>query len=152
MWSYRYYEGAEGRRYCYASQRTHRCPVAPPMDGALTGRVAEIAAVLDGLGLDGAKTLRRAHRTSTHVTEKTCGCCGAVLESLGYAVWIEMPWDQIPETNDNIRATRAINERMGSTHGRKPGSHRYFGLKREAIQWCREEAQIDKAAFRAALP
>jgi hypothetical protein len=60
------------------------------------------------------------------------------------------PAEKISAAVSSELSTRALNERLGGgTHRRRPGSHRYFGKKREAIAWAREEAELDRAIARS---
>lgn len=145
----RYYAGADGRCFFYASDATVACPNQIGDDLRREEWEAKrtlLVETLASVGVDAFKTMARAHR-SLHGIENAdrpdhCAGCGAKLVRLGYGTWIEAPLDQV-ETNE---ATRRMATVFGTTHQRVPDSYRVWPKKSEAIAWAREEAQIDRDA------
>lgn len=133
MNSYRYYRGADGECFCYAKDATRRCPYG---DAAPVELREEAAA----LGLDLDKIFRKAHRDSlrqgTRTSIKHCPDCGAALELLGYAAWMEYEPEPVtigpPELQQVVWSVP------------QPERKQLFGLKREAIAWAREAAAISR--------
>jgi hypothetical protein len=148
----RYYRGGD-RRFVYDVEATYRCPWAlgPPPDVLATA----LAGGLTGLSVIFAKAHRQATRIRAQDSNgrKTdrCATCGAKLEKVGYRAWIEAPYPDVVaelrrlgrgEDASAAEGSARISERLGGDeYAPWPGSSRYFGLKREAVAWCREQAQ-----------
>lgn len=131
----RYYNGREGRRFVYSTRALERCPYAMLTEtaggalleenGPAAERVKRAAVVLEAPHLYAA--LRHAHRAARHlpiVHAGECRVCGArmVRPALPWLVHVE----ELRGVFSEIRDRRA------------------FGLKREAIEWARETAELDR--------
>jgi hypothetical protein len=150
----RYYAGKDGRRYVYATDATYRCEWAlgPPPDVLATA----LAGGLSGLPVMFARAHQRAPRLraldANSKPTDFCDTCGAKLRKVGYRAWVEAPYadvvaefKRLGETDEAEQAEMAarIESRLGGDgYGRWPNSERYFGLKREAISWTREQASL----------
>lgn len=148
----RYYAGYAGRQYVYARDARIACPwdpgITPEELDAFRAKVA--AAGLDvGGAFDVERTLRRAHGSGVRRDEKDptrCARCGAELVKIGYPSWVEDRMERAIAEGYLNEATERINQRLGSTHVRVPASYRLWATKREAMNWAREEAEIDRRA------
>jgi hypothetical protein len=96
--NYFYFEGADGRRYCYAGEPSFRCPIGaierdPIAEDAgfiLTPAIENAAAELDLDPQFLAERLKHSAgraRVGGKLVEK-CITCGTKLERLGYRYWI----------------------------------------------------------------
>lgn len=142
----RYYQGADGHRYCYGLHPVFRCPNATSNDdnAAQSERVRLAAAML---GVDGGwltDLLRRAHtgasgerhRTSEGRITGDCAVCRARLHRLGFACWIESPID--PDSS-----TGRIRARLGASGFERVEGPWYRERKTEAREWARSRADAD---------
>lgn len=95
---YVYYEGADGRRYCWESEPTFRCPVGaierdPIAEDFGYVLTAPIIAAADKLAIDpqflAGKLKHSPERTRVdgRLTDD-CNSCGHRMERLGYRYWI----------------------------------------------------------------
>lgn len=139
-----YYEGLPGHYFVYDSDASWCCPYAEEVSGPAVPEVTPMVDALQALVGDRINVrlaLHRAHRSSQYEEDsKVCRNCGARRRKLGYRTWKEFPIADV-EANE---ATVRINQRLGGTHLRVPGSHRYWPTKREAMAWAREEAAIER--------
>lgn len=168
MHSYFYYEGTDGRHYCYAKTPTFTCPMAEPVEVRptviepregerdithehhLTAEHAEaITAAAAALGMDALKlgmALRSHHQRRGAQRERvngkltdTCAACGHRMEREGFRVWVE----ELPLGED---AQSRIADRLGFSSWRTvPGSSRYLDTKKEAQGWARDESRLERA-------
>ena len=152
----RYYSGGR-RRYLWNTEATYRCPhvTAPPW------------ALVETAHKEGVHRLPEmfaaAHRRASAIRERdennrptnVCATCGAKLDKVGYRVWVEGRYEDVVAEMERLGrdagptlVSQRIGERLGLGDGWTvwPGSERYFGLKREAISWCREQSQQERAA------
>lgn len=159
--SYHYYDGGDGRHYCYAAEATVRCQFDPRGWPSISDPPPTVQAWLRETAAaagdpDPIRLLRRAHAGSQAVDPQSptkCWACHGRLIKIGYSAWIEARLNdpihddavKTLEMESSLASTRAINERLGATHIRVSGSHRYFERKREAIQWAREEAELHRS-------
>lgn len=164
----RYYSGGR-RRYLYNSEATYRCPYVTGPPWALV----ELAHKSGVSRLP--EVFASAHRRSSRIRQidennrptDRCATCGAKLDKVGYRVWVEGRYEdvvadlrrqasrrggrqagkqQILDQVASVETSQRINERLGGDGWTIwPGSERYFGVKREAISWCREQAEQEKA-------
>lgn len=178
MLRYRYYAGSGGRIFCYHSDATLVCPYQQRLGTAeneYPAAIAELRAVVEAAGLanppDVLRLMLHAHRASGIKDDGTCDRCGARAEKLGYYAWAEEPWPDVNELRDENKrfaklhgwsdedaaarlslelSNRSINIRLNGPDALRhvPRSGRYWSVKREAIQWAREQAEIDRAAAR----
>lgn len=126
------YRGADGN-YFYSSVATYRCPNAPYGDerARTSGWSPDprITGALERFGVDAARLFRAAHPNTTPrdaSDPSICGACGAVLEKVGYQAWRE--------------------SMVGGGMFAQRDQRQIFGLKREAIQWAREQAVLSRNA------
>lgn len=124
--TYRYWEAADGRRFCYARDATYRCPVS-----SMTELDDGLRAAADALGVHPGKLVRllaaphphgaRRERVDGQLTE-TCAHCGHRLQRDGFRVWVERP-----ATEEEVRenAGLAISSRLG-----------YGARVTERVSWC----------------
>lgn len=160
---YRYYEGKDGRHYCYAPHPTFACPLADPVvyqpsdDGegegtwTLRDETREaIYAAAQALGVepvDLAKMLRTMHQRRGQARRRdaagkltdTCDTCGGKLKRLGFRAWIERE----PREEELTSSDRIGQQFNGRPNWRTDETH-YFGTKKEAIEWAREESKIER--------
>lgn len=146
-WEYRFYRGAEERRYCYAKNATYHCLWSQKAPPDLAQKAKKIGIDLDRMFDLAHKRSGRLHHYEGDKRTELCATCGARLIKDGYATWVEAPWDQIPK--DAYGASkRAINERLGGTHSRVPNTYRLFPQKSDAISFSLEQATIDKQVIK----
>lgn len=147
----RYYRGADGEEFFYASAATIRCPLSPfkpdgraldsyeeHLQARVPGHLRDIAA----LGLDGVALLRQAHRRSGSEGRgagEPCPFCGATLRSIGYGTWRERPLADDEEPGDGEYLIHRFGE--GSLARTETV---YWEKKREAIEWAREESRVSR--------
>jgi hypothetical protein len=144
---YRYYEGANGERYCYAKHPTYTCPLAEPgtQDAEPTREVATAAGVL---GADPdllARVLETGHRryaqgrrrVDGQLTEQ-CATCGHRMTRIGFAYWKDVP-------DPGEGSVARIANRLGFTAVRTV-TRGHMDTKREAIEWARQNAAISRNA------
>ena len=148
--SYRYYNGAPGRRYCYAADPTFVCPygqlkVSTDEQWEVPEAFAQAAALLDVFPDNLVRLVVRGHRNNRRaridgkLTDR-CDNCGHRMDRLGFRCWIEQ--DRPPEhwgTSDQI--TRSL----GGTPSEIVKTV-YLDTKKEARSWALEESRISKAA------
>jgi hypothetical protein len=141
--SYHYFGGAGGLRVCYAAEPTYRCPLVPEDEPKLL-----LPAAAKMLGCELAKLERlfaRGHQRALRERDDEgkftgrCAACGAPLEKVGFAAWKERTVTE-PTNSGQTIAVRLFG---GATE--QLGPRRYFDRKKEAIEWCREEAKISLA-------
>lgn len=93
--SYRYYEGTDGRRYCWSLVPSFRCPVGAVEHSTigayvLTPAIEQAAQALDVDPQYLARSVKHSAeraRVGGKLTED-CNACGHRLERLGFAYWI----------------------------------------------------------------
>lgn len=164
----RYYSGGR-RRYLWNTAATYRCPNADAPPWALV-EVAHEAGVHRL-----PEMFKAAHQRSSRIRQRDendrptdrCSVCGGKLQKVGYRVWVEGRYEdvvedlrrrasrrggrqagkqQILDQVASVEASQRINERLGGDGWTYwPDSERYFGVKREAISWCAEQAEQEKA-------
>ena len=142
--AYHYYPGADGLRCCYASQPTFRCPLVETREPDLL--IGAAAAMLEVDEVKLAQIFERAHRRNLRERDDAgkftgrCQVCGSQLDRIGFAAWKEHDKPDATNVGEQIsqRVFGAIVERLTPS--------RYFERKREAMEWCREEAKISVAA------
>lgn len=160
--SYWYIDGKDGRHYCYAKEPTFLCPmgepteyVVPAPEGSETegahvlkdATKAAVTAAAEQLGMDPVllgMIVKRGHshrhgrrRVDGRLTDQ-CVACGARMERKGFRVWIEA----LPTEED---AQSRIADRLGFSGYRPvPGSSFYLDTKKEAAQWARDEAKLER--------
>lgn len=166
MFTYRYYEGKDGRHYCYAKEPTFRCPmgepteyVVPAPEGSETegahvlkdGTKAAVTAAAETLGIGALELgmmLKRAHQSGRGGRKRvggkltdTCDACGHKLDRLGYRGWVERE----PTAEEADNSSDRINARLfgGGPRWRTDESH-YFDTKKEVMEWAREEAKLER--------
>lgn len=143
---YRYLPAGDGRRYCWATRATFRCPLAhdhesPEPPPAVTEAIVGAAELL---GCDAGKLrsiLERAHgsyetrraRDGRGRLTDRCERCGSRLTRLGFARWIAAP-----ATTGG--ANGAIAARLGADFVRVEGPW-YSTTQKEAAQWARSRAE-----------
>jgi hypothetical protein len=142
--AYHYYPGADGLRCCYASSPTFRCPLVETREPDLL--IQATASMLECDAVKLAQIFERAHRRNLRERDDAgkytgrCQVCGTQLDRIGFGAWKEH--DKSEAANVGERISRdvfgAIVEQLGP--------RRYFDRKREAMEWCREEAKISVAA------
>lgn len=141
--AYHYYPGANGLRCCYASSPTFRCPLVETREPDLLIQAAASMLECDPVKL--AHIFERAHHRNLRERDDAgkftgrCAACGSQLDRLGFAAWKEQP-------KDASNAGERISERLFGEATERLGSSRYFDRKRDAMEWCREEAKISRAA------
>jgi hypothetical protein len=151
----RYYSGAAGRCYFYASTASVTCPNATGPSSSRDEWEAEhesLTSTFAELGLDAYQAMSSAHRAGSFADPDRpgfCRRCGARLASLGYRTWVEARLED--PALDISDFTRSANLALGGGWMVVPGSVRHWPKKKEAIEWAREEASIDKAAAREEL-
>jgi CO/xanthine dehydrogenase Mo-binding subunit len=142
---YRYFRGADRRRYCWATRPTFKCPLAHDHDHP-TPAAAQSAALTEAaelLGCDparlrsmlhrahGSYATRRARDDSNRLTDR-CAVCGAKLQRLGFARWIAA--NTAADTS-----IAAIANRLGDGFVRVEGPW-YSPTKTAASEWARSRA------------
>jgi hypothetical protein len=147
---YVYLPGRDGRRYCWATRPTFRCPLAhdhenPVPTAAQSAALAEAAQLLgcDQVRLrsmlhraHGSSATRRARDERNRVTDR-CAVCGARIERLGFAGWIAAD-----KPADNT--TAAIALRLGGGFARVEGPW-YSATKAGAAEWARSRVEALEA-------
>ena len=108
--SYRYFEGSDGRHYCFAIEPSFTCPSVREADDE------KVIAAAAELGVDAKWLARRLQHHPVRLRDDrerltdTCGTCGVRLKRLGFRWWIEGP----PKDVDvNTAASSRINQRLG---------------------------------------
>jgi len=129
MTNYRYYRCVDGRRFCRATKADLYCPF--DCDDPALPESLLLAASQAGFDLSKLLCIHR-YVDPEDGDSKRCAACGSKLRSRGYAVWAE---EVTPDTEHDYLAPRY----------RVVGSVTYFGMKREAKEWCREQAEIADA-------
>lgn len=133
--SYRYLEGADGRRYCFAAEPSFECPVgaAENIDG-----LDEFAAAI---GVAPEWLLRRIrhnggrHRDDGGKLADTCDACGHKLKRLGFACWVEA----LPATDatDDQLSTSRMRKRLGGEGFVRVEGQWYQRTRKDAADWAR---------------
>lgn len=166
MYSYFYFEGTDGRHYCWAKTPTFVCPMAEPVEYIPNGdgeegyhqiKLADLEPLTSAAQLLGVDPLelgmmfKRAHssgrggrkRVDGKVTD-ICSACGHRLERLGFRVWIERtPTDEEADTASNRVGARLFGS--GPQWVTEPGSTRYLDTKKEATTWAKDESEMVRA-------
>lgn len=148
--SYRYYQGAPGRRYCWAVDPTFICP-----NGALKYSSADeewevpepfmrAAEILDVFPSSLVKMVVRGHRNNRRLRENgrltdRCETCGTRMKREGFRAWIEQ--DKRPE---DLGTSDQITLRLGGSPSHIVKTI-YFDTKKEAVAWALDESRISKA-------
>lgn len=164
--TYRYYEGKDGRHYCYAKDPTFVCPLAEPTEYVVPageasetegehriklghlGLLTAAAGVLGVGALELGMMLKRTHnsgragrkRVDGKLTD-TCGACGHKLDRLGFRGWVERE----PTAEEADNASDRIGSRLfgAGPRWRNDETH-YFDTKKEVMEWAREEAKLER--------
>lgn len=143
----------DGRRFCYAKTPTFTCPIASAAQGFLRDATLGSDPLAERV-FDAASALRvdpkwLAQRVSSgsHHRERVDGkltdrcTCGARMDRLGFAIWVER---EAPERTDT--SARFTREVFGGQPVERVGRTRYADTKREAQTWARQELAAAKAA------
>lgn len=161
--SYRYYEGTDGRHYCYAPAPTFVCPMAdlteyvPNPDGEggehriKLGDLEPLTSAAQKLGVDPLELgmmLKRTHHSGRSGRKRVdgkltdiCAGCGHKLDRLGFRAWVERE----PTAEEADNASDRIGARLFGSGPRwiTDESH-YFATKKEAVEWAREESKLER--------
>lgn len=149
-----YYVEAGDTHFCWSTEPTYRCPNADMPRGG-DGEIIATPAIVSAAGLlaaDPAKLaglLERPHRrVSQHRARvdgkltDTCAICGARLERLGFARWIERK----PTTEERKSVQGRINERLGFDGMIRQAPTWYSKTKKDAAAWARSRSKEDACA------
>lgn len=114
----RYYQGADGRRYCWDMRQRYRCPFA----GGDLSEQQELEAAAGAAGLNLSEALARLHKEASpdRYGGRPCPYCGSELQRLGWAAWV---------AEESGRPSRPIGERF------------YLEYEGAARAWAKEQAQ-----------
>jgi hypothetical protein len=151
--SWRYYEGAPGRRYCWAIDPTFTCPNGtlkyPTADDDWEipepfMRAAEILDMYPGLLL---RMVVKAHRNNRRLRENgrltdRCETCGRRMERKGFRAWAE------EDAGAGRTGLQGVSDELTRAFGGKPSNILkviYFDTKKEAVAWALEESRISRA-------
>lgn len=148
--SYRYYQGAPGRRYCYAPDPTFTCPygqlkyTTENEEWSAPEPFMQAAALLDVFPDSLVRLVVRGHRNNRRaridgkLTDR-CDNCGHRMERLGFRCWVEQ--DKPP---GQFGTSDEITSRLGGTPTEIVKTV-YLDTKKEARSWALEESRISKA-------
>ena len=154
----RYWDGPEGRRYCFTTEPLMECPNVPePQREAGSGYVVTavakaVAAALSTTEQDACRVLRRAHsgsrghrrRVDGKLTDR-CDSCGAKMRNRGYFAYVEEPVPE-EELTSLQRTSAALNARLsGNATQYRRIRDVQVDTRREAKAWAWDELKADKA-------